>query len=71
MIEDYIKWTPDPDGEYNEQSCEIGKVKVTIFSDRDGEKWECQIDAGEPFELDATNQRSACREAIREAERFA
>jgi hypothetical protein len=32
-------WTPNPDGEYNEQATVVNQTTVTIYSDRDGETW--------------------------------
>lgn len=61
-------WTSNPEGEYNEESCTLpdGR-KLTIYSDRDGERWEAY--EGEAPEdallLDAENIRDARTEALK------
>lgn len=62
-----IRWAMVEDGEYNEQTAKVGQSVVAIYSDRDGEYWECQIDGGQAFTLDATDMYGARREAIAEA----
>lgn len=60
-------WEKVEDGEYNEQKTVIEGRSVTIFSDRDGEQWDCVIDGQECFSLEATSKYSARKEAEREA----
>jgi len=63
-------WEDNPEGEYNEKSVVLPSGrKVTIYSDRDGEKWEAYIgDAPEDaIPLDADNIVDAQMEAIQYA----
>lgn len=63
-----FKWTPEPDGEYNEQWTYINGKKITIASDRDGEKWIMILGEDDaPWDLEATDLHAARREAIKEA----
>ena len=63
-----IQWIPDPDEEYNQQHATIRDIAVIIYSDRDGERWDCQIGLETEFySLDATEEYAARREAERDA----
>jgi hypothetical protein len=67
MTQTNSAWTPVPDGEYNEQARIINGQKITIYSDRDGWKWSCSIADEDSFDLDATDEFAARREAEKEA----
>jgi hypothetical protein len=62
-------WTLVVDGEYNEQTCEVQGHQVSLFSDRDGEKWIYTIDDGNLIYAEARNEAEAKLEAIVEAGR--
>jgi hypothetical protein len=57
-------WTTVPDGEYNEQFTVKDDVKITIYSDRDGEAWMCRIGEADDLPLEATTLYAARREAL-------
>ena len=57
------KWTPNPEGEYGEHYAKIQGHMITVSSDRDGEIWDCCINGGEFFRLDAHSKYEAFREA--------
>jgi hypothetical protein len=57
-------WTLVVDGEYNEQTCEVQGRQVSLFSDRDGEKWAYTIDDGDIVYAEARNEVEAKLEAI-------
>lgn len=65
------RWIKNPDGEYNEQSAQIGPVAVTLYSDRDGERWTATFNEGEPVDLEATDLYAARREAESRAREMA
>jgi hypothetical protein len=65
-------WTDNPDGEYNEQytTVEPGGAKLTIYSDRDGERWEAYLGdvAEDAIPMDADNAQDARTEALKWAQ---
>ena len=58
-------WERVTDGEYNEQILATAHGQVTLFSDRDGERWSYRLGDGEPVDLEATTELAARREVLR------
>jgi len=59
-----VTWTPNPDGEYNEQATAVNGQTLLIASDRDGARWFSRLDGGDMIELDATEVYEARAEAL-------
>jgi hypothetical protein len=60
-------WRPQPDGEYFEHTARVNGHDVTIYADRDGQRWGCFLDEQE-HALEASTLEAAQAEAERLAQ---
>lgn len=67
MLAGGVNWTKVEDGENNEYQARIAGKLVTVFSDREGDMWNCYFDDEEMFSLEADYLGDALREAAKEA----
>jgi hypothetical protein len=65
-----VEWIAVPDGEYGEHTASIMEHQVTIYSDREGENWYCQVDDEEYSALDADDLSSAKKAAYQEIMKY-
>lgn len=65
-----VNWTPEPDEEKNQHTATIKGRKITVFSDRDEERWEYMVDEGDLCSLEATDLHSALTEAAKDAKQL-
>lgn len=61
-----IHWTPNSEGEYNEETTNVKGHKLTIYSDREETQWHYFIDEEESSTADSKQEAKteACKEAF-------